>query len=134
MATVTSLYIYISYIYTYLYNFNSLSSYIPIACQSFSVTCSMSLAYPLSILFLYSYFYTLHIPIFIMCSSFTLVICLFNVPILFQVTYHVSFHVVATRPCYTIHFLNIVLSYIFLYYLVLSYCTPLYFHLVLFIS
>ena len=45
---------------------------------------------PLSILFLYSYFYTLHIPILIMCSSFTLVICLFNVPILFQVTYHVS--------------------------------------------
>ena len=38
---------------------------------------------PLSILFLYSYFYTLHIPILIMCSSFTLVICLFNVPIFF---------------------------------------------------
>ena len=35
--------------------------------------------------------------------------------------YHVSFHVVATRPCYTIHFLHIVLSYIFLYDLVLSY-------------
>ena len=72
--------------------------------------------------------------------------------------YHVSFHVVATRPCYTIHFLHIVLSYIFLYDLVLSYtlhlrfysdyrigihdrferesrhvCHSLYFHLVLFI-
>ena len=43
----------------------------------------------------------------------------------------------ATRPCYTIHFLHIVLSYIFLYDLVLSYtfisivlsyCTSLYFH------
>ena len=78
--------------------------------------------------FLYSYFYTLHIPILIMCSSFMLVICLFNVPILFQVTYHVSFHVVATRPCYTIHFLNIVLSYIFLYDLVLSYTLHLRFH------
>ena len=33
---------------------------------------------------------TLHIPILILCSSFTLVICLFNIPILFQVTYHVS--------------------------------------------
>ena len=90
MVTVTSLYICISYIYTSYNNFNYLSAYMPIACQPFSVTCSMSLAYPLSILFLYSYFYTLHIPILIMCSSFTLVICLFNVPILFQVTYHVS--------------------------------------------
>ena len=53
-------------------------------CMSiFFGTYSMSLAYPLSILFLYSYFYTLHIPILVMCSSFTLVICLFNVPILF---------------------------------------------------
>ena len=45
---------------------------------------------------LYLYFFcipissTLHIPILVMCSSLTLVICLFNVPILFQVTYHVS--------------------------------------------
>ena len=90
MATVTSLYIGIPYIYTSYNNLNYLSSYMPIACQPFYVTCSMSLAYPLSILFLYSYFYTLHIHILIMCSSFTLVICLFNVPILFQVTYHVS--------------------------------------------
>ena len=42
--------------------------------------------------------------------------------------YHVSFHVVATRPCYTIHFLHIVLSYIFLYDLVLSYTLHLRFH------
>ena len=90
MVTVTSLYICISYIYTSYNNFNYLSAYMPIACQPFSVTCSMSLAYPLSILLLYSYFYTLHIPILIMCSSFKLVICLFNFPILFQVTYHVS--------------------------------------------
>ena len=90
MAIVTSLYICISYIYTYFYNFNSFSSYIPIVCQYFSITCSMSLTYPLSILFLYSYFYTLPIPILVMCSSFTLIICLLNVPFRFQVTYHVS--------------------------------------------
>ena len=90
MATVTSLYIFSSYIYTYFYNFNSFSSYIPIACQYFSITCSMSLTYPLSILFLYSYFYTLPILILVMCSSFTLIICLLNVPFRFQVTYHVS--------------------------------------------
>ena len=42
--------------------------------------------------------------------------------------YPVSFHVVATRPCYTIHFLHIVLSYIFLYDLIFSYTLHLRFH------
>ena len=37
--------------------------YMLIACQISFDTCSMSLAYLLSILLLYSYFYTLHIPI-----------------------------------------------------------------------
>ena len=128
MATVTSLFICISYIYTYFYNFNSLSFYIPIACQFFSVTCSMSLVYPLSILFMYSYFYILHIPILITCSSFTLVMCLFNVPILCQVTYHVSspclFHTFGSMIYCILHFHT---------------CTIVYFHvicvhLVLFIS
>ena len=59
MATVTSLYICISYIYTYFYNFNSLSSYIPIACQSFSVTCSISLAYP--------FIYTFSVSLYLSC-------------------------------------------------------------------
>ena len=83
MATVTSLYICISYIYTYLYNFNSLSSYIPIACQFFfPVTCSMSLAYP-SI-------YTFSGFLYLSCVHLSrLSYVFFNVPILFQVTYHV---------------------------------------------
>ena len=62
MVTVTSLYICISYIYTYSYNFYYLSSLHSYCMSIFSVTCSMSLAYLLSILLLYSYFYTLHIP------------------------------------------------------------------------
>ena len=62
MVTVTSLYICISYIYTYSYNFYYLSSLHSYCMSIFSVTCSMSLAYPLSILLLYSCFYTLHIP------------------------------------------------------------------------
>ena len=48
--------------------------------------------------------------------------------ITYIISYYVSFHVVATRPCYTIHFLHIVLSYIFLYDLVLSYTLHLRFH------
>ena len=55
---------YISYtfIYTYSYNFYYLSS-LHAYCMSISFgTCSMSLAYLLSILLLYSCFYTLHIP------------------------------------------------------------------------
>ena len=88
----------------------------------FPVTCSMSLTYPLSILFMYSYFYTLHIPILIMCSSFMLVICLFNVPILFQITYHISslsfssFGSMIYCILCTIHILHI-----HLYVLILSY-------------
>ena len=62
MVTVTSLYICISYIYTYSYNFYYLSSLYSYCMSIFSVTCSISLAYLLSILLLYSRFYTLHIP------------------------------------------------------------------------
>ena len=62
MVTVTSLYICISYIYTYSYNFYYLSSLHSYCMSIFSVTCSMSLAYLLSIHLLYSCFYTLHIP------------------------------------------------------------------------
>ena len=83
MVTVTSLYTCISYIYTYFYNFNSLSSYIPIACQSFSVTCYMSLAYP--------FIYTFYVFLYLSCVHLSrLSYVFFNVPILFQVTYHVS--------------------------------------------
>ena len=62
MVIVTSLYICISYIYTYSYNFYYLSSLHSYCMSIFSVTCYMSLAYLISILLLYSYFYTLHIP------------------------------------------------------------------------
>ena len=63
MVTVTSLYMCISYIYAYSYNFYDLSS-LHVYCMSISFgTCFMSLAYLLSILLLYSCFYTLHIPI-----------------------------------------------------------------------
>ena len=62
MMTVISLYICISYIYTYSYNFYYLSSLHSYCMLIFSVTCSMSLTYLLSILLLYSFFYTLHIP------------------------------------------------------------------------
>ena len=56
--------------------------------------------------------------------------------ILCTITYIISYavpiscllHVVATRPCYAIHFLHIVLSYIFLYDLILSYTLHLLFH------
>ena len=164
----------------------------------FPITCSMSLAYPLSILFPCSYFYTLHIPILIMFISFHVrILCMYHIHsylVYFHITYlilsytfiyililfiygtflcfhlilfmyctficflpvsslfhlsvlrlitfyvllhisflilylyHISFHVVATRPCYTIHLLHIVLSYNFLHYLVLSYTLHLCFH------
>ena len=69
MATVTSLYICISYLYTYFYNFNSLSSYIPIACQSFSVhiLCLWHILYlyffciPISILYIFLYLSCVHL-------------------------------------------------------------------------
>ena len=62
VGIITSLYICISYIYTYSYNFYYLSSLHSYCMSILSVTCSMSLAYLLSILLLYSCFYTLHIP------------------------------------------------------------------------
>ena len=181
--TVTSLYICISYIYTYPYNFYYLSS-LHAYCMSISFgTYSMSLAYLLSKLLLYSCFYTLHILckflilscsfpfLFIYCACiiyfhitylimsctfiyililfiygtfeyFNLVlfmyytfICLLPVIVFFifqfyvltlyvllhisfliLYLYHVSFHVVATHPCYTFHS-----SFSYLYYRILSY-------------
>ena len=62
MVIVISLYICISYIYKYSYNFYYLSSLHSYCMSIFSVTCSMSLAYLLSILLLYFCFYTLYIP------------------------------------------------------------------------
>ena len=74
-----------AYTYAYSYNFNYLSiTYtLPIACQSFSVTCSMSLTYP--------FIYTFSVFLYLSCVHLSrLSYVFFNVPILFQVTYHVS--------------------------------------------
>ena len=65
----TVLYFYL-YSYTYSYNFYYLSS-LHAYCMSISFSiCSMSLAYLLSILLLYSCFYTLHIPILFIYGTF----------------------------------------------------------------
>ena len=53
---------------------------------------------------------------------------LLHISFLILYLYHVSFHVVATLPCYAIHLLHIVLSYIFLNDLILSYTLHLRFH------
>ena len=56
--------------------------YMLIACQISFGTCSMSLAYLLSILLLYSCFYTLHIPIlFILSNAFHVVqnLCIYHI-------------------------------------------------------
>ena len=65
-------YISCTFIYTYSYNFYYLSS-LHAYCMSISFgTCSMSLADLLSILLLYSYFYTLHIPILFIFTFYDL--------------------------------------------------------------
>ena len=143
MATVTSLYICSSYIYTYFYNFNSFSSYIPIACQYFSITCSMSLTHPLSILFLYSYLYTLPIPILVMCSSFTLIICLLNVPFSFSsyipCLYSMSFSFVGSMIYYILCTITHIISFLiyhiyFAYFLSLAYIVYLIYFIVFLVS
>ena len=84
----------------------------------FPVTCSMSLAYPLSILFLCSYFYTLHIPILIMFISFHVrILCMYHIH-----SYLVYFHIT-----------YLILSCTFIYILILFiYGTFICFHLILF--
>ena len=84
----------------------------------FPFTCSMSLAYPLSILFLCSYFYTLHIPILIMFISFHVrILCMYHIH-----SYLVYFHITYLIPSCT-----------FIYILILFiYGTFVCFHLILF--
>ena len=92
METVTSLYIYIIYISKHIsltlipYHLTFL---LHVNLFLFHVLCLWHL--------LYLYFFcipissTLHIPILIMCSSFSLLsYVFFNAPVLFQVTHHVS--------------------------------------------
>ena len=115
MVTVTSLYICISYIYTYSYNFYYLSSLHSYCMSIFSVTCSMSLAYLLSILLLYFCFYTLHIP-----YSFYNLLFYFHVPL--SCTVHVLYSYTVFLLYFSYYFLLYVL-YLFIYFS----CTIIYF-------
>ena len=125
MVTVTSLYICISYIYTYSYNFYYLSSLHSYCMSIFSVICSMSLAYLLSILLLYSCFYTLHIP-----YSF------YN--LLFFMFYYIFFHILLYFHIFSILFMcsSFMLLFIAFHVLlhILSYNFVLYILSILFMS
>ena len=92
--TVTSLYICISYIYTYSYNFYYLSSLHSYCMSIFSVTYSISLAYPLSIPLLYFCFYTLYISY----SFYNLLLFIsyhyFSGYVNFYHTFHISLRIV----------------------------------------
>ena len=120
MVTVTSLYICISYIYTYSYKFYYFSSFNSYCMSIFSVTCSMSLAYLLSILLLYSCFYTLHIPY----SFYNLLFYIFY----YIFIYFCTFIYFLYFPC--VHLSCLIISHI----LFISSCTlllilvPVYYH------
>ena len=140
MVTVTSLYVCISYNYTYSYNFYYLSSLHSYYMSIFSVTCSMSLAYLLSILLLYLCFYTLHIPY----SFYNLLLFIsyhyFSDYMNFYHTFHISLRSVELILYYHFiycHRFSHILSGAFIYYsfhipflydLVLSYTLHLCFH------
>ena len=140
MVTVTSLYICISYNYTYSYNFYYLSSLHSYCMSIISVTCSMSLAYLLSILLLYFCFYTLHIPY----SFYNLLLFIsyhyFSDYVNFYHTFHISLKSVELILYFHIiyrHRFSHILSCAFIYYsfhipflydLVLSYTLHLRFH------
>ena len=109
----------------------------PIACQPFSVTCSMSLAYPylyffcipISILYIFLYLSCVHLS----RSSyvFSMFIFFFRLHIMSLVYFFFIFRfydLLHSMYYYIYHFLYIVLSYIFLYDLVLSYTLHLRFH------
>ena len=92
MVTITNLYICISCIYTYSYNFYYLSSLHSYCMSILYVTCSMSLTYLLSILLLYSCFYTLHIPY----SFYNLLLFMF---------YYIFFHILLYFYIFSILFM-----------------------------
>ena len=119
MVTVTNLYICISYNYTYSYNFYYLSSLHSYCMSILSVTCSMSLAYLLSILLLYFCFYTLHIPY----SFYNLLLFIsyhyFSDYVNFYHTFHISLRSVELILYYHIiycHRFSYILSCAFIYY------------------
>ena len=109
MATVTVLFICISSIYTYSYNFNYLASLLSVCVSIFSVTCSMSLAYLLSILLLYSCFYTLHIPILLI--------------------FHISHRSIRLILLLPYHILSYVFTYVFMCFHILYFSYTFLFYL-----
>ena len=119
MVTVTSLYICISYIYTHSYNFYYLSSLHSYCMSIFSVTMSMSLAYLLSILLLYSCFYTLHIPYSFYNLLFFISYHYFSDYVNFYHIFHISLRSAELILYYHIiyyHRLSHILSCAFIYY------------------
>ena len=118
----------LSQAYTYAFHisihisiiFNSFSSYIPIACQYFSITCSISLAYPLLILFLYSYFEYFTYSYLIMSLVYVFFIFRFYVfyCILYTVTYIISFLIYHKYFAYFLSLAYIVYLIYFILFLV----------------
>ena len=110
---------YIIFFASFLYfhvHFLSCSYIVHVSYTFISRILSYNLSY--TVLYFYLHSYTFHIRYSCMLITFYV---LLHISFLILYLYHVSFHVVAIRPCYTIHFLHIVLSYIFLYDHVLSY-------------
>ena len=140
MVTVTSLYICISYNYTYSYKFYYLSSLHSYCMSIFSVTCSISLAYLLSIILLHLCFYTLHIPYLFYNLLRSISYHFFSDYVNFYHTFHISLRSLELILYYHIiycHRLSHILSCAFIYYsfhipflynLVLSYTLHLCFH------
>ena len=120
MATVTSLYICISYIYTYFYNFNSLSSYIPIACQTFSVTCSMSFSSFGSMIYciLCTITYIISYPVPILCLLPCTVHFIYCFPVILFILH---FHTCTIVYVHILSIIYFVLSYTFITFLVFIY-------------
>ena len=110
MATVTSLYICISSIYTYFYNFNSLSSYITIACQSFSVhmLCLRHILYlyffciPISILYIFLYLSCVHLSRLSYVFSLFLFFFRLHIMSLVYVFFNFRFYDLLHSMCYLI--------------------------------
>ena len=135
MVTITSLYICISYNYTYSYKFYYLSSLHSYCMSIFSFTCSISLAYLLSILLLHLCFYTLHIPYSFYNLLLSISYHFFSDYVNFYHTFHISlrslelilyYHIIyCHRFSHILHVLSYTIVFIYLSYTIL-YCHILY--------
>ena len=91
------------FIYTYSYNFYYLSS-LHAYCMSISFgTCFMSLAYLLSILLLYSCFYTLQIPILFIFPFYDLLHSMYYYLYLFLDCVYIMSNIICISFAYTCH-------------------------------